>query len=97
VTEFASATPPFQTDSRPQGERPPAAKFNAADGLNGTDSNQLRRSTAFRQVGDCLKTGDLIQVEKNFLDRHRVFNTDDYCDRTTAFAAGVEVNLEYPP
>jgi hypothetical protein len=34
VTEFACATSPFQVYSRPQGERLPAAKLNAADGLN---------------------------------------------------------------
>ena len=36
-----------------------------------------------------MKTGDLIQVEKNFLDHRRVFNATDYLDRTTAFTAGV--------
>jgi hypothetical protein len=35
-------------------------------------------------VGDCLKTGDLIQVEKNFPDRRRVFNTGDYFDRAAS-------------
>jgi len=43
-----------------------------------------------------LKTGDLIQVEKNFLDHRRVFNAADYLDRTTAFTAGFDVDLEYP-
>lgn len=43
------------------------------------DLNKLRRSPAFRQVGDRLKTGNLLQVEKNFLDHRRVFNTGDYC------------------
>ncbi len=37
--------------------------------------NQLRRSPAFGQVGDRLKTGNLVQVEKNSLDHRRVFNT----------------------
>ena len=43
-----------------------------------------------------MKTGNLIQVEENFLDHRRVFNPGDYFDRTTAFAAGVDFNLEYP-
>ena len=43
-----------------------------------------------------MRTGDLIQVEKNFLDHRRVFDAGDDLDGPATFAADFNVDLEYP-
>jgi len=83
------ATPPYRPNSRAQGQPQAAAQISAAERL--TDefpkTNQVAAGLGF-QVNKQIRCRDnSIQVGEYLLDHHRVFNTGNDLDGTTAFVA----------
>ena len=57
---------------------------------------RLRWSPALGQPAQSGRGYFFLQVREYLLDHHRVFNTSDYLDGATAFAAGFNVDMEHP-
>jgi hypothetical protein len=63
--------------------------------LASVEQDRLWRLPAFGQRGSLYGRCVQIQVGEYFLDDHRVFDASDHFDRTTAFTAGFDVDIEY--